>query len=132
VTRGSVWLAAGALVLLAGGTGPGGAAPVEVYRTGPQFCPHDRRPDAPTLDEAAAVVRARGLLPQDFCGPTRFVAGCDVLVDRASDHWQVYFHQYRKHGGRNDWHGLTHTYVILDRVGNCLANIPGTELGAYN
>jgi hypothetical protein len=31
---------------------------------------------------------------------------------------------------RHDPAGLTHTYVILDPVGNCYANIPGTDQGA--
>jgi len=40
--------------------------------------------------------------------------------------------QYRVGLGRHDYAGLDHSYVILDAVGNCLANIPGTELGARN
>ena len=39
-------------------------------------------------------------------------------------------HQYHARGGVKDCGGLTHTYIILDPVGNCLANIPGTESGA--
>jgi len=42
----------------------------------------------------------------------------------------VYVHQYRKVPNVHDWSALTHSYVILDPVGNCIANIPGTEPGA--
>jgi hypothetical protein len=108
------------------------AGPVEVYREGPRYCPRERPQDAPVLDEAAIVARARKLVPGDFCGPTRFVSGCDTLVEYEHGSWRIYLHQYRRDPGRNDWLGLTHTYVILDRVGNCLANIPGTPLGSYN
>jgi hypothetical protein len=40
--------------------------------------------------------------------------------------------QYRLAGTQHEYAGLDHSYVILDRVGNCLANIPGTELGGRN
>lgn len=108
------------------------AAPVEVYREGPQFCPRDRPEGAAVLDEAQAVNRARDLLPKGFCGPDWHVDGCDVITEFDTGSWRVYLHQYKKRGGRHDWAGRTHTYVILDRVGNCLAQIPGTELGANN
>jgi hypothetical protein len=106
------------------------AGPVEVYREGARFCPHDRAQNAVVLDQRQAIERARGLLPLDFCGPTAFVSGCDVEPEYAIGSWRIYFHQYRVHGARRDWGGLTHTYVILDPVGNCYANIPGTEQGA--
>lgn len=106
------------------------AGPVEVYREGPRFCPRDRAASAPKLTEAQAVERARALLPSDFCGPAWFVAGCDVLTEFELGSWRIYFHQYQLRGGRHDWGGLTHTYVILDPVGNCQANIVGTEPGA--
>ena len=106
------------------------AGPIEVYREGPQFCPRDRPADGPVLDETQATERARRLLPGDFCGPTAFVSGCDVVPEHALDSWRIYFHQYRLHGAQRDWGGLTHTYVVLDPVGNCYANIPGTEQGA--
>lgn len=106
------------------------AGPVEVYREGPRFCPRDRAADAPRLTQAQAVDRARRMLPADFCGRTAFVAGCDVQTEYALDSWRVYFHQYHVRDGAHDWGGLTHTYVILDPVGNCFANIPGTEFGA--
>jgi hypothetical protein len=108
------------------------AGPVEVYRTGPEYCPHDRAPNAATLTEKEAIDRARTLLPRDFCGPDHFVSGCDTDLEWANDAWQVFFQQYKRVGNRKDIGGLTHSYVILDRVGNCLANIPGTELGARN
>jgi hypothetical protein len=108
------------------------AGPVEVYREGPQFCPHDRSAGAPVLSEAQVIERARSLLPGDFCGPSRFVAGCDAQTEFALGSWRVYFHQYHVRDGVHDWGGLDHTYVILDRVGNCYANIPGTAFGAPN
>lgn len=108
------------------------AGPVDVYRTGPEFCPHDRTADAPPLSERQAIERARALLPRDFCGPSAFVSGCDADSEWANGAWRVFVQQYKRSGGRKDAGGLTHSYVILDRVGNCLANIPGTELGGRN
>ena len=108
------------------------AGPVETYRTGAQFCPHDRTENAPVLTEAQAVERARALVPRDFCGPNRWVSGCDSITEWANGAWQVFLQQYRVARNGKDYGGLDHTYVILDRVGNCLANIPGTELGARN
>jgi len=137
------------------------AGPVEAYRTGPQFCPHDRAPNAPLLTEQEVIERARTLLPRDFCGPDNvraaepsqganytpsggsdaaksqawginFVSGCDADSEWANGAWRVFVQQYKRSGNRKDAGGLTHSYVILDRVGNCLANIPGTELGARN
>ena len=106
------------------------AGPVEVYREGARFCPRDRASTGVALTEAQAVERARALLPPGFCGPTAFVSGCDVVAENAMDSWRIYFHQYRLHDARRDWSGLTHTYVVLDSIGNCYANIPGTEQGA--
>jgi hypothetical protein len=106
------------------------AGPVEVYREGPRFCPRDRGPNGAVLNEGQAIERARTLLPADYCGRTTFVSGCDVLTENATGSWRIYFHQYRLRNGRRDWGGLTHTYVVLDPVGNCYANIPGTEQGA--
>ena len=106
------------------------AGPIEVLREGDRYCPRDREPNAAVLTEAQVIDRARTLLPADFCGPTAFVSGCDVLPEFAIGSWRIYFHQYRVRDGRRDWSGLTHTYVVLDRVGNCFANIPGTEQGA--
>ncbi len=108
------------------------AAPVDVYRTGAQYCPHDRDARAPAITQGEAIARARELLPGEFCGPGRFVAGCDADTEFIDGSWRVYLHQYRLRGVRHDWGGLTHSYVILDALGNCLANIPGTGLGASN
>jgi hypothetical protein len=137
------------------------AGPVESYRTGPEYCPHDRAPSAAPLTEKEAIERARTLLPPDFCGPDgvraagppqgansapsggsdaakprawgfNFVSGCDADSEWANGAWRVFVQQYKRAGNRKEAGGLTHTYVILDRVGNCLANIPGTELGARN
>ena len=109
---------------------PVAAGPVEVYREGPRFCPRDRPASAPVLTEAQTIERARSLLPDEFCGPSWFVDGCDVLTEFALGTWRVYFHQYKLQGATHDPGGLAHTYVILDPVGNCQANIPGTEVGA--
>jgi hypothetical protein len=106
------------------------AAPVEVYREGPEFCPRDRKPDAPALTQAAAVERARSLLPRGFCALSRFVAGCDVESEFVEGTWRILLHQFQLRGYRHDQRGLAHTYVILDPVGNCIANIPGTEVGS--
>jgi len=106
------------------------AGPIEVYREGPRYCPRDRASDAAPITKTQAVGRARSLLPDDFCGPTAFVSGCDVVPEYSLGAWRIYFHQYRERGTQRDWGGLTHTYVVLDAVGNCDANIPGTEPGA--
>ena len=106
------------------------AGPVEVYREGPRYCPRDRAGDSAPISEAQAIERARKLLPDGYCGPSTFVSGCDVMPEYALGSWRIYFHQYRMRNARRDWGGLTHTYIVLDRVGNCDANIPGTEPGA--
>lgn len=106
------------------------AGPIEVYREGPRFCPHDRSPAGIVLTEGQAIDRARAMLPADFCGPTYFVSGCDVVPEYSLSSWRIYFHQYRLRDGTRDGGGLAHSYVVLDPVGNCYANIPGTEQGA--
>jgi len=121
------FLCAAALAAAASGAFAG---PVDVYRTGPEFCPQDRPRNAPRITEAQAVERTRALLPKDFCGPSVFVSGCTFDVENEYDSWRVYAHQYKDVGGRKDKGGLAHTYLILDAVGNCLAQIPGTEFGA--
>ena len=108
------------------------AGPVETYRVGPELCPHDRAAGAPELTEAQAIERARALLPRDYCGADAFVSGCDAEPEWAYGAWRIFLHQYKWTEGKKVRGGLTHSYVILDRVGNCLANIPGTELGARN
>jgi len=82
------------------------------------------------LTEAQAIERSRTMLPAGFCGPSAFVSGCDAEPEFALGAWRMYFHQYRERGGTKDRGGLSHTYIILDSVGNCLANIPGTDPGA--
>jgi hypothetical protein len=106
------------------------AGPVEVIREGPQFCPGGRPHDGPRMTQAQAIERARSMLPADFCGPTTFVSGCDYEPEYVLDAWRIYVHQYNDRRGAKDRGGLDHTYIILDPVGNCLANIPGTNFGA--
>lgn len=105
------------------------AGPVEVYREGAQFCPHDRRDDAPVLSESQVNARAITLLP-GFCAPSTFVSGCDAQSELVFGDWRVFVRQYRLRDGHREFEGLDHSYVILDKAGNCLANIPGTSLGA--
>lgn len=102
------------------------AGPVEVTRLGDEFCPRDRPANARRLSEAEAIERARTLLPRDFCGPTFFVSGCRFDAEWQYESWRVYALQFKRIGAREDSSGLDHSYVILDPVGNCLANIPGT------
>ena len=106
------------------------AGPVEVYRDGPEACPRNIPRSAPVLSESEAIARARTMLPEGFCGSTIFVSGCDAEPEFALGAWRMYFHQYRDRNGTKDRGGLAHTYIILDPVGNCLANIPGTDPGA--
>jgi hypothetical protein len=113
---GTLWLAA--LPVLAG--------PVLVYRDQPGDCPRDRPADARRITAAEAVERARSLLPRSFCGPDWFVSGCDFDPEWALDSWRVYAQQYQLVGGKKDYGAREHSYVILDAVGNCIANIPGT------
>jgi len=101
------------------------AGPVLVYRQD-GACPHDRPTDAPRITAEQAIARAQALLPRDFCGPDWYVDGCDYDPERAFDSWRVYAHQYKLVGGRKEFAGRDHSYVVLDAVGNCLANIPGT------
>jgi hypothetical protein len=108
------------------------AGPVDLYLDGPQFCPRDVAATAPRIGEAQAIARTKTMLPRDFCGPTVFVSGCTYDVENEYDSWRVYVHQYRDVAGRKEKGGLQHTYLILDKVGNCLAHIPGTEFGANN
>ena len=58
------------------------------------------------------------------------MSGCTFDVENEYDSWRVYAHQYKDVAGRKEKGGLAHTYLILDAVGNCLAQIPGTEFGA--
>jgi hypothetical protein len=106
------------------------AGPVEVYREGPVLCPRDVVRTSAILSEGQAIARGRTMLPEGFCGPSLFVTGCDAEPEFELGAWRIYFHQYHERGGRKDRGGLSHTYIILDPVGNCVANIPGTEPGA--
>ena len=121
---------AGVLALALAAIAPALAGPVEVYREGPRYCPKDRSAGAAPISQEQAIARARTLLPDGFCGPSYFVSGCDVIPEFALGSWRIYFHQYKLAGEAHDPGGLSHTYVILDTVGNCQANIPGTEVGA--
>jgi len=106
---------------------PALSGPVLVYREDPEFCPRDRPANATALSRAQAIERARTLLPKTFCGPSFFVDGCDYEPEFALGIWRIYVHQYRLAAdGRKDRGGLEHSYIILDQVGNCVANIPGT------
>jgi hypothetical protein len=105
------------------------AGPVERYRTGEQFCPRDRAATAPPLSEPDVDKRAIALLP-DLCKPSYFVSGCDAQPELINEQWRVYVQQFKLRDGKPDHGGLDHSYVILDRAGNCIANIPGTPLGA--
>ncbi|MEP7062989.1 MAG: hypothetical protein ABI881_11370 [Betaproteobacteria bacterium] len=107
------------------------AGPVESYREGREFCPRDQPASAPALSEAQVDARAIALLP-GFCTPSHFVTGCDAQPELVRGDWRVYIRQYQLRSGQHDFDGLDHSYVILDRVGNCLANIPGTPLGALH
>ena len=124
------WLRSCAALLLFA-SAPALAGPVERYREGPQFCPRDRGAGAPVLTEAQINERAIALVP-GFCGPSFFVSGCDAEPEFVRGDWRVYVHQYKVRGAARDRSGLDHSYVILDPVGNCLANIPGTPLGALH
>ena len=101
------------------------AGPVLVYRQD-TWCPHDRAADAPRINAEQAIARAQALLPREFCGPNWYVDGCDYDPEHTFDSWRVYAHQYKVVGGRKEFAGRDHSYVVLDAVGNCLANIPGT------
>jgi hypothetical protein len=102
------------------------AGPVLVYREGAAYCPHDRPPNAQRITAAQAVERAKTLLPADFCGPNWYVSGCEFDPEWAFDTWRVFAQQYKESGGMKDIKGRDHTYVVLDAVGNCIVNIPGT------
>jgi len=107
------------------------AGPVEKYREGPQFCPRDRPQTAAALTEAQVGERAIELLPGE-CTPSHFVSGCFAVPELVRGSWRVYVRQFQMRNGQRDFGGLDHDYVILDRVGNCFANIPGTPLGALH
>jgi hypothetical protein len=119
--RGARWLGVALFVAL-----PAAGGPVLVYRDGPDYCPRDRPPEARRISAAEAVERARTLLPRDFCGPSWYVDGCEFDPEWALGSWRVFALQYKQKAGRREYGGRDHSYVILDAVGNCIANIPGT------
>lgn len=104
---------------------PALAGPVLVYREG-AACPHERPPTAPRITAAQAIERAKTLLPAGFCAPTWHVSGCEFDPEWALDTWRVFAQQYKEVDGVKETRGRDHTYVVLDAVGNCIANIPGT------
>ena len=120
--RAALALAAVAIVL------PASAGQVRTYLEGDRYCPQGIPADARPLDGDGAIARARPMLPDRFCGPSAAVDGCDADAEFVGETFRVYFHQYKVRDGKHDWSRLLHTYVILDRVGNCLAHIPGTEV----
>jgi hypothetical protein len=109
---------------------PALSGPVEVYREGDRYCPRLMPATAPRIDAGEAERIALKLVPDRFCGPSETIRGCDLVTENFYDSWRVYVHQYRKTPNVHDWSALTHSYVILDPVGNCIVNIPGTEPGA--
>jgi hypothetical protein len=102
------------------------AGPVLVYRDHPEYCPKDRSAGAPRLTAEQAAERAKALMPKEFCGPDWWVDGCDYDPEYALDSWRVYVRQWKRVDGRKQYEPRDHSYVVLDPVGNCLANMPGT------
>jgi hypothetical protein len=102
------------------------AGPVLVYREGAAFCPKDRPATAPRITASEAAERAKALMPKEFCGPDAWVDGCDYDSEFALDSWRVYVRQWKRVDGRKQYEPREHSFVVLDPVGNCLANIPGT------
>ena len=102
------------------------AGPILVYREGAAFCPKDRPASAPRITATEAADRAKALMPKEFCGPDGWVDGCDYDPEFALDSWRVYVRQWKRIDGRKQYEPREHSFVVLDPVGNCLANIPGT------
>ena len=110
---------------------PALSGPVEVYREGERCCPRDLPATAPRIDVPRRPSGSRSRsCPTTSAGRRASIGGCDVVTENCYDSWRIYVHQYRRIPNAHDWAALTHTYVILDPVGNCIANIPGTEPGA--
>ena len=83
------------------------------------------------LTEAQAIERGtHDAARAAFAAPASSSPAATPNPEFALGAWRMYFHQYRDRAGSKDRGGLSHTYIILDPVGNCLANIPGTDPGA--
>ena len=95
--------------------------PIRVTRA-PSAAPPISRPTR--ID--AAIERAQALLPKDFCARSWYIDGCEFDPEPAFDTWRVFAQQYKLIDGRKETRGRDHSYVVLDAVGNCMANIPGT------
>jgi hypothetical protein len=115
-----------ALVALAVAANAAFAGPVLVYREGAAYCPKDRPASARRITSAEAAERASALMPREFCRQEGWVDGCDYDPEFALDSWRVYVRQWKWIDGRKQYEPRDHSYVVLDPVGNCLANIPGT------
>jgi len=102
------------------------AGPILVYREGAAYCPKDRPASAPRITATEAAERAKTLMPKEFCGPDGWVDGCDYDPEYALESWRVYVRQWKRIDGRKQYEPREHSFVVLDPVGNCLANIPGT------
>ena len=102
------------------------AGPVLVYREGAVFCPKDRPATAPRITANEAAERAKTLMPKEFCSPDGWIDGCDFDSEFALDSWRVYVRQWKRIDGRKKYERREHSFIVLDPVGNCLANIPGT------
>jgi hypothetical protein len=114
------------LAVLAAAANVAVAGPVLVYREGAAFCPKERPTTAPRITAEQAADRAKALMPKEFCGPDGWVDGCDYDPEYALDSWRVYVRQWKRIDGRKQYEPREHSFVVLDPVGNCLANIPGT------
>ncbi len=115
-----------ALAVLAAATNLAVAGPILVYREGTAFCPKDRPASAPRITAVEAADRAKALMPKEFCAVDDWVDGCDYDPEFALDSWRVYVRQWKRIDGRKQYEPREHSFVVLDPVGNCLANIPGT------
>ena len=102
------------------------AGPVLVYREGAAYCPKDRPAGAPRITAVEAAERAKALMPKEFCGPDGWVDGCDYDAEFALNSWRVYVRQWKQLDGRKQYEPRDHSFIVLDPIGNCLANIPGT------
>jgi len=114
------------VALLAAAANAALAGPILVYREGAAFCPKDRPATAPRITAEQAAERAKALMPKEFCGPDGWVDGCDYDPEYALESWRVYVRQWKRIDGHKQYEPREHSFVVLDPVGNCLANIPGT------